>query len=228
MSLRDEIHPIPVDQWEYFGGRCGHCGRSTTFALIAAGKISIETQGDWRPMQLPQAVMACSGCWGVSVEISDGPDTIGRYPTIDPGNFIEGLEPDVRSSWDEARRALGAHCPVAAEHMCRKILIHVAAGVPGAPPNMSFQRAVDFLVESKTITEPMKAWVDKIREHGNEAAHELESPDEARALVTLEFTEQLLRIVYETKHRLHTIAAKATAKAAKTLPVAAEPPSLKK
>jgi hypothetical protein len=120
---------------------------------------------------------------------------------------VRGLDENLGRAWDEARAGLGAGAPTAAEHMCRKILIHIASTRENAPKKMSFQEAVDFLVTSGTITPPMKKWVDKIRDHGNEAAHELQAVPMERARVTLEFTEQLLRIVYETDHRLTELSA---------------------
>ncbi len=47
-----------------------------------------------------------------------------------------------------------------------------------------------------------KPWVERIRENGNEAAHELTAVTPERARMTLEFTQQLLQLVYETDHRM--------------------------
>ena len=43
----------------------------------------------------------------------------------------------------------------------------------------------------------MKPWVDRIRANANQSTHELPAPSAERAQMTLNFTMQLLRIVYE-------------------------------
>jgi len=45
-----------------------------------------------------------------------------------------------------------------------------------------------------SITPPMKPWVTRIRQNGNEAAHDMESPERARD--TLRFTGKLLELVF--------------------------------
>jgi len=46
----------------------------------------------------------------------------------------------------------------------------------------------------------MKPWVDLIRKRGNVATHELPATDHDHAIMTLEFTAQLLRLVHEMSH----------------------------
>jgi hypothetical protein len=46
----------------------------------------------------------------------------------------------------------------------------------------------------------MKLWVKLIKDHGNQANHELDPPDKSRAEATVTFTAQLLRSVYEMDH----------------------------
>lgn len=43
----------------------------------------------------------------------------------------------------------------------------------------------------------MKPWVDRIREHGNEATQEFEPSTEERARVTLVSVTKLLELVFE-------------------------------
>ena len=47
------------------------------------------------------------------------------------------------------------------------------------------------------ITVTMKPWVDKIKENGNDAAHEIRTPNLNRTKSTLKFTMFLLKNVYE-------------------------------
>ena len=53
------------------------------------------------------------------------------------------------------------------------------------------------------ITASMKPWVDRIWSHANETTHALPEPTAERARSTLEFTAQLLRIVYEMPALAH-------------------------
>lgn len=126
-----------------------------------------------------------------------------NYPAPMPGVDIVGLDAEVRAAWDEARASLGAGAPTASEYLCRRILIHIAAGIEGAPEKMTFEQAMDFLMASGTAG--MRKWVGKIHENGNDAAHELRQVPMERAKLTLEFTQRLLQAVYETKGRLEEL-----------------------
>ncbi|MEV0586326.1 DUF4145 domain-containing protein [Nonomuraea sp. NPDC050310] len=120
-------------------------------------------------------------------------------PGSSPGSSLQGLPRSVDDAWGEARSSLGAGCYTASEIMCRKILMYVAVD-KGEPAGKTFAHYLSALETQGYITPPMKTWVDKIRLHGNEANHELPTPDKKRAEMTLGFTEQLLRIVYEMEH----------------------------
>jgi len=61
----------------------------------------------------------------------------------------------------------------------------------------SFQFYVNFLSEKGWLPPNALSWVDRIRDLGNEAAHEIKLKSEADAVDALAFMEMLLRIVYE-------------------------------
>lgn len=46
------------------------------------------------------------------------------------------------------------------------------------------------------VTPLMRAWVDRIRAHGNQATHDLDPPSRDRAESTLTFTAQMLKNTY--------------------------------
>jgi len=121
------------------------------------------------------------------------------YPGPLFGPTIEGLPVAVQSAYSEARNCLSVNAHTAAEMVCRKILMHIAAD-KGADEGKSFAYYIDFLQAQGYITPPMKDWVVLIKEHGNKANHRLDAPDKEQAEGTLQFTAQLLRSVYEMGH----------------------------
>jgi len=87
----------------------------------------------------------------------------------------------------------------ATEAVCRKILMHIAVD-KGAKEGQTFASYIDHLEKAGYVTPPMHEWVKLIKDHGNEAQHQLRSPERQRAESTLLFTAQLLRSVYEMGH----------------------------
>jgi len=83
--------------------------------------------------------------------------------------------------------------------MCRKILMHVGVD-KGAKEGDTFASYLDYLQSQGYITPPMMEWVKLIRDHGNKSTHKLERPERKRAESTLDFTAELLRVVYEMQH----------------------------
>jgi hypothetical protein len=66
----------------------------------------------------------------------------------------------------------------------------------------SFKDYVDYLIEKHLIPHGAKSWVDKIREMGNEAVHELIIMNNDNAELMLEFTTLLLQMLYETHGKM--------------------------
>lgn len=77
--------------------------------------------------------------------------------------------------------------------------MHVAVD-KGAEAGKSFAFYIQHLSDNGYVTPPMNPWVDVIRKNGNIAVHEIPATSEERALGTLIFTEQLLRLVYMMEH----------------------------
>ena len=79
---------------------------------------------------------------------------------------------------------------------CRKLLMHLAVE-KGAPTGKSFLEYVEYLSQMGYVPPDGKSWVDHIRRKGNEANHEIKimSSDDAKDLI--EFSEMLLKFVYE-------------------------------
>jgi hypothetical protein len=164
--------------------KCSLCGESAVGAVVA------ET------VDPPKVVwIRCTTCDRGLVS-NDG----ALAPSLKMGEDIEGLPSDVAEAHDEARRAAGVEAYTSCELTCRKILMHIAVD-KGDAEGKSFVAYLDFLKGSGYVTPPMMPWVDLIRSHGNLSTHRLEMATRKRALSTLAFTAQLLRLVYEMEHK---------------------------
>ena len=90
----------------------------------------------------------------------------------------------------------------AAVHSARKILLHVAVekGLPAkndkdrAP---TFVACIEHLQEHGYVTPPMSKWVEKIKDVGNEGAHDLPAIAKDQAELVATFTMQLLVLTYQ-------------------------------
>lgn len=72
----------------------------------------------------------------------------------------------------------------------------------GAMPNQTFKQYVTHLETSGYGPPGTKPWLDRIRERGNEATHELPEVGEEEARQLLVFTESLLVFMYELPAQL--------------------------
>lgn len=172
------------DSWETY--TCGHCDTKVSGAVIA----NYDWQQSLGHTQECQWLL-CPHCVRPSAKFNHH-----LYPGTKFGPVIKGLPKEVQASYEEARRCMEVNAYTAAELICRKILMHVAAD-KGAKEGQSFVKYLDYLATSGYVTTPMKGWVDLIRTHGNTSTHKLESPEKERAQSTVMFTAELLRLVYE-------------------------------
>ncbi|MCS6562424.1 MULTISPECIES: DUF4145 domain-containing protein [Curtobacterium] len=128
-------------------------------------------------------------------------------PSTPPLRTPDGLPELEREAWAEVRNTLAVGANTAAVMLCRKMILHVAiaAGLTATAPNgqgPSFGRSVGFLQDEGFITPPLRTWVDRIRDVGNEANHELPGIEASVALDVAEFTLQLLVLMYELPDRM--------------------------
>ena len=164
--------------------KCGHCDRNVAGIVVASySEQSIKWVG-------------CPACLKGSVINSNR-----ITPTPILGDDIKGLEEPIKGAYEEARKSLSSKSYTACVLMCRKILMNVAVN-KDAPPKQQFIDYVNYLVEKRHITPAMHVWVNKIREIGNEATHEIPPPDDEKANTALTFTALLLKNVYETAYLL--------------------------
>lgn len=125
-------------------------------------------------------------------------------PETKPLRVPAGLPGAELAAWKEVRECLAVGAHTAAVMLCRKLLLHVAVrhGLPAKDERgwaPSYQAAVTHLEEEGLITKLMRPWVDRIKDVGNEANHEIQPVNADVALDVATFTEQLLRLAYEMK-----------------------------
>lgn len=121
------------------------------------------------------------------------------------GEDIEYLPDEIDQLYNEARKCISVNAYTSAVLSCRKLLMNISVS-KGAEPGKSFAFYVTFLEENHFIPPNSREWVDHIRRKGNEATHEIPSIDKDDSIELLDFTEMLLRFIYElpgrmTKHK---------------------------
>ncbi len=119
------------------------------------------------------------------------------YPTAPAGATVTNLPDDVQRAWQEVRTAHAVAAYTASEVMCRKILMHVAVDQDLAKSGESFVCYVNALDKSGYITTGLKPVIDRIRNRGNRANHDLSASTEEDSSTTLLITEHLLKAMYE-------------------------------
>ena len=164
--------------------KCGHCGKEVAGVVVAKND---DMSARW---------LACPSCKRGSVS-NNG--TIVPTPLL--GEGINGLPETIQNAYVEARKSISSQSYTACVLVCRKILMNVAVE-KGASEGETFAKYIDHMIATGHITVTMKEWVDKIRDNGNDATHEIPPPDSKIACTTLEFTALLLKNVYETAYRL--------------------------
>jgi hypothetical protein len=141
--------------------------------------------------------MRCINCNCAIVEndeVASPPNKPLRAPA-----GVSGIELAV---WNEARDCLAVGANTAAVMLCRKLLFHIAVSHGLSAKDAkdrapTFVQAVDKLEEEGLFTARMRPWVDRIKDVGNDANHEISAVPAEVALDVATFTEQLLRLTYE-------------------------------
>jgi hypothetical protein len=119
-----------------------------------------------------------------------------QWPGAKLGTTIDNLPKDILDLHNEIRDATAAGAYTAAVLAARKLLMHIAVEL-GAPTAQNFTAYVDYLVDNHYAPPNSKSWVDKIRQVGNEANHEIVIVGSVEATNIIKFIEMLLRFNYE-------------------------------
>lgn len=112
------------------------------------------------------------------------------------GLDVQHLPPEVAALYNEARECSAAGAYTAAVLLARKLLMHVGVE-QGAASNLNFVGFIDYLATKGFVPPNGRAWVDRIRQLGNEANHEIVLVDQAKAEEALLFLGWLLKFAYE-------------------------------
>jgi hypothetical protein len=170
---------------------CPHCDANPMFLLAT------EVTGSYVPEDSSISWLRCPKCQGGAIR-QDRTVHPPRKPLRQP----RGLPEVDQQIWEEARSCLSVGANAAAVMLCRKLLFHIAVA-NGLPPKNERDRAPGFLeavnhLETEGIfTRRMRKWVDRIKDVGNDANHELTPITPEQALDVATFTQQLLILAYE-------------------------------
>lgn len=165
--------------------RCGHCGRE------------VGSDKGWQHSSASNVyIQICPVCGRPNFF-----EEHTQLPGNRPGQDVQHLPAPVEELFEEARNVLAAGAPTSASLALRKLLMHVAVE-QNAPVGQNFKTYVDYFEQKNLVPVGSKAWIDHIRDKGNEANHEIMmiTPDDANELFV--FTEMLLRLVYEFPKRM--------------------------
>lgn len=173
---------------------CGYCGDKVGGREGWVSAVHTIANGQAR-------IYICPSCTWPTFTIVDVPpgsngNLIEQHPSPAYGEDVSEVPPDVLAVYDEARRCFKVAAFSATTMLCRKLLMNVAAK-QGANPGESFVKYIDYLEKNGYIAPTNRGWIDEIRKVGNEANHELPPSSKEDAQAMLEFSEMLLKTVYE-------------------------------
>jgi hypothetical protein len=137
-------------------------------------------------------VRACTNCGYPSFIDGEGEVT----PAVPYGEGVANAPEQLSVLYQEARDCISVGANHAAVMVCRKLLMHVAVE-RGAKENESYRVYVDYLVEQHLVPPETDAWVDEIRQIGNDANHEIFEIDAGQARSAVDFAAMLLKLLYD-------------------------------
>lgn len=162
---------------------CGHCGSDISSQKAFYSKEGTYTRG---------TIYVCHRCNKPTYFTAGGTQTPGALL----GGNIEHLPEDIARLYAEIRNATTTNSYTAAVLAARKLLMHIAVD-QGADAGKKFITYVNYLAENGFTPPNARAWVDEIRNLGNEANHEIVIMDEQKAKTIIKFIEMLLKFNYE-------------------------------
>ncbi|MFQ5852453.1 MAG: DUF4145 domain-containing protein [Candidatus Binatia bacterium] len=112
------------------------------------------------------------------------------------GSPVGSLPENVQAIYEEAGRSTSVAACTCAVMACRTLVMHIAVN-KGANEGLTFAGYVDYLAGKGYVPPDGKAWVEQIRDQGNEAVHEIVVKSRNDANKVLGFVEMLLRFIYE-------------------------------
>ncbi len=148
---------------------CGYCGNPLA-SNVGFYAYPTSDQGQVIANHIPARIYVCHHC--------NGPTYFGPHGQQVPGPAFGGRvnhipSEEVATLYDQARDCMKVNAFTAAVMCCRKLLMNVAVS-EGAEEGKSFAHYVRYLADEGHIPPKAAAWVDYIRDKGNEANHEIQ------------------------------------------------------
>lgn len=176
---------------------CGFCGKHISnrhgyYALVTYDTSGLPNQRGNSVQGAAAYIYVCHICGGptyFSTEAEQLPIGIGERV------FVH-VPPDLVAAYQQSIRCLKAGCLEACVMVARRLLM-VLAWRLNADEGKKFVEYVNHLVAVGAISAPMKVWVDKIREIGNAATHEIPSVTGDDAKIVVRFVELVFDNVFE-------------------------------
>jgi hypothetical protein len=165
---------------------CGYCSKTVSSIL---GSFFAANEGNGQPSGW---AYICPNCKGLNIWDEDG----RRYPTPLLGEPIDHVPAPLTAAYNEARRCTWTGCYTASVLLCRKMLMNIAVE-QHAKEGLTFKEYITYLSEAGFVPPNGKAWVDHIKDKGNEATHAIALMKEEDARDLLTFIGMLLRFIYE-------------------------------
>lgn len=166
---------------------CGYCGSASG---PSRGYICSNSR---YPITEYAKILICPTC---NYPTFINSSTLKQVPSPKFGKEVEFLPEEIEQLYNEARKCISVNAYTPAVLACRKLLMNIAFN-KGAEEGKKFIYYVEYLNDNHYIPPNGKGWVDHIRVKGNEATHEITSMSKDDAIELLEFTELLLRFVFE-------------------------------
>jgi hypothetical protein len=119
-------------------------------------------------------------------------------PPSPPGRDVQNLREPIKTLYAEARQSAGVGAFTASVLTCRKMLVDLAcANGDEWKRGKPFWKYVEHLNGKLFAPDAGQVWIDRIRDQGNKATHELGIQSGADVAELLRYVEMLLRLLYE-------------------------------
>ena len=168
--------------------KCGHCASNIVSGI---GYSALSNVG--ASTGIVARIYICHKC--------NQPTFFDRFNNQIPGPIIGNRvkyipDEDVENIFKEAKACFSISAYTSSVMCCRKLLMNLSVS-EGAKEGKNFTDYVNYLNDKNYIPPNGKKWVDSIRKLGNSANHKIEFKTQKEAERILNFTEMLLRFIYE-------------------------------
>lgn len=168
--------------------KCGYCGNP-----IASNQGFLAKRNYNQRDSIVGKIYICHHC----TKPTFFDDKEVQTPGVLAGNFVNHITiENIEKIYDEARKCFSIGAFTSSVMCCRKLLMNISVS-EGAKEGLGFVDYVNYLNDNNYIPPNGKKWVDSIRKLGNEANHKIDFKSKEDALRIINFTEMLLRFIYE-------------------------------